>query len=81
MIARWLVLGPFNVFSSQSVRVPTQRRLSHELASPEFKSKSKSVFPSAQVSLLLRGLVYMLVGSSVAVGQTLLFWHSTLFPL
>lgn len=29
----WLVLGTFNVFSSQSVLVPTQRRLSHELAS------------------------------------------------
>jgi hypothetical protein len=39
-----LVLGPFNVFCTESVLVPTQRRLSHELASP--MSLSLSLFKS-----------------------------------
>lgn len=40
---------------------------------------SPSPFPSAQVPSLLRGLVYMLVGSLVAVGQMLLVWHLSFF--
>ena len=39
-------MGPFNVFCSQSVVVPTPERLSHELASPKSKAQ---VFPSTQV--------------------------------
>lgn len=69
----WLVLGTFNVFSSQSVLVPTQRRLSHELAS--FEPRSKSLYQMPLVRSLPGQLVYMLARSLVAVDRTLSFCH------